>query len=456
MTEQPLNPQHPLEEEETAGAITLHDIIQLVIANWFWFVLSVLLCLGIAYFYLARTPKIYTRTATILVKDSRKGGDTEIAAFSDLAGFQNRRNVDNEIYILQSRRLMGEVVKRLNLTVNYSVRERLRDRDLYGCSPLEVDFINDNDNQTLSMELTPLDEERVRLTDFSDAFVSKQESRRVIEARYGDTISSPVGQLVVRKTLYMTPAYLGTPVTVRKNSLAAMTSAYRGSVRCDVPNKQASIVTVSMNNTVPRRAEDVINTLVAVYNEDAIEDKRRISVTTADFIKDRLEVIGRELGDVDRNIADLKKDNRMIDLTSQAARSVAESSQYKTESLSVENQINVAEFIRSYLDDPAHAGELIPMMASVTSNAISSQIAEYNEAILRREKLLENSSDRSPVIQDLDNMLASVRRSIIASLDSHISTLEIQRDALRKEESEANVRIAAMPSQEKEIGRAHV
>jgi len=91
----------------------------MVLANWYWFALSVLICLGVAYYYLASTPKIYSRTATILVKDSRKGGDMELGVFSDLVGFQNRRNVDNEVYILQSHRLMSEVVKRLHLTVNY-------------------------------------------------------------------------------------------------------------------------------------------------------------------------------------------------------------------------------------------------------------------------------------------------------------------------------------------------
>ena len=169
----------------------------------------------------------------------------------------------------------------------------------------------------------------------------------------------------------------------------------------------------------------------------AIEDKRRVSVATGKFIKARLDVIGRELGDVDRNIEDIKKDNRMVDITSEAARSVSESSRYKTEGLSLENQINVAEYIRTYLNDPKNVGELIPAMAAAgTNTAIAKQIEDYNSAILRREKLLENSSERSPVIQDLDNLLAAVRRSIISSLDSNISTLEIQRDAMRKEETQ--------------------
>ena len=142
----------------------------------------------------------------------------------------------------------------------------------------------------------------------------------------------------------------------------------------------------------------------------------------------------------------------MVDITSEAARSVSESSRYKTEGLSLENQITVAAYIRTSLNAPKNVGDLIPAMAATgTTTAIAKQIEAYTSAIQRREKLLENSSERSPVIQDLDNLLAAVRRSIISSLDSNISTLEIQRDAMRKEETQANIRISTMPSQEKVI-----
>ena len=278
-------PQQPVQAQESdtsAANISLHDIIRMVIDNWYWFALSVVFCLCIAYYYLASTPKVYSRTATILVKDSRKGGDVELQAFSDLAGFQSRRNVDNEVYILQSRRLMEEVVKRLNLTTNYTVRERLRTRALYTQSPIDVQFVDNNDKLSCSMEITPLEGDKIRLTRFDDEFITKQESKQVLTASYGDTIATPVGRIVVNKTLYMDDEkYLDEPIHVGKSSLAAATSAYRAAVKCDVVSKDASIVTISMSNSIPKRAEDVINTLIAAYEDDAIGDKRQISIRTA-------------------------------------------------------------------------------------------------------------------------------------------------------------------------------
>ena len=152
----------PAEGNEDSINFSIHDLIQMVIGNWFWFLLSTVVCLSCALFYIYTAPKVYNRTATILIKDGKKGSETDIAAFGDLLGATARRNVDNEVYILQSHRLMSEVVKRLHLTVNYSVRDGLRTLDLYGRSPIEVDFIDD-DNQRLSLEVTELEDGRIKL-----------------------------------------------------------------------------------------------------------------------------------------------------------------------------------------------------------------------------------------------------------------------------------------------------
>ena len=62
-----------------------------------------------------------------------------------------------------------------------------------------------------------------------------------------------------------------------------------------------------MKSSVPKKAEDVINTLIAVYEKDAIDDKRGIAESTGQFIDNRLEIISEELSEVDRNIEKFKK-----------------------------------------------------------------------------------------------------------------------------------------------------
>ena len=156
----------PAEGKEDNANFSIYDLIQMVIGNWFWFLLSTVICISCALFYIYTTPKIYNRTATILIKDGKKGSETDLAAFGDLLGATARRNVDNEIIVLKSHHLMSDVVRRLNLHINYVIKHGLRTENLYRRSPIDVTFIDDNERQALAFELTPLSDTEFSLTKF--------------------------------------------------------------------------------------------------------------------------------------------------------------------------------------------------------------------------------------------------------------------------------------------------
>ncbi len=458
MTEQNINNgnarmQDTQEEFESMPTSSIQDIIDMMLDKWYWFVISVVLCVGIGCYYIASTPKVYKRQATILVKDSRKGGSNDISAFSDIIGMPTRCNVDNELYILQSRRLMIEVVNRLGLTTRYTTKERLRVADLYGRSPIEASLIDNFSGQSCAFNVELEGNDKISITNFRGKDLERADRKYVAEGAFGDTISTPVGKILVNKTLYMTPEYEGRVISVSKGSDAVVASVYRTATQSSVANKQSSIITISLNDNVPKRAEDILNTLIQVYNDDAISDKQRISEATAEFINDRLHIISKELGAVDKDIESFKKNNQLFDLETEATRVLTESTKFKTEGLSVENQIQIAKYIRDYLRNDKKGSSLIPTTTTFSGNsgtAINSQIEAYNMAILRREKLIANSTENSPVIQELDRDMASIRNAILASLDSHISALEIQLAGIRHEEQRANMRISAAPSQEKQ------
>ncbi len=451
MTQQQYDTNFEPQYNRDTTTFSIHDILQMILQNWYWFVISVGVCLVFAIFYLQTTPKIYHREATILVKDSRKGGDMDITAFNDLAGLSTRRNVDNEVYVLQSRRLMQNVVEKLNLTISYTTEGTLRTIDLYRRSPIEAIFVNNIKQQALGFTATILPDSTVSLTDFKMRDIEDELSEQVIEAKYGEVVNTPIGQLIINPTLYMNEEYIDRDIKVVKGSLNQVVAAYRKAVTCTVANKLASIVSISMNNNVPQRAEDVINSLIEAYNNDAIEEKRSVSTKTAEFIADRLEVVGRELGDVDKNIEEFKKSNQLVDLEAEASRSMTESTRYKGEALSLENQITISEYVKEYLLDQNNANSLIPTIVGIKDANINTQIGQYNTGVLRYEKLASDGAINNPQVSQLNRELAAVRQSIIAALESHISTLEMQLDTFRKEEDLANSRISSAPSQEKAI-----
>ncbi|MEE1098784.1 MAG: polysaccharide biosynthesis tyrosine autokinase, partial [Alistipes sp.] len=438
-------------QQNESSSFSIHDILKMMTVNWYWFLISVIVCVGCAYLYLASTQNVYIRTATILVKDSRKGGDMDLISFSDLAGFSTRRNVDNEIYILQSRRLMEQVVRELNLTIGYSTRSGLRQNTLYKRSPISVEFINNDETKGSSFAVTILPDNKLSISEFQRKDIEKEESNQVIETIFGDTINTPVGRICITPTFYLSPEYENEEIRVSKSPIGATTNSYRQAVQSSVVNKMSSIITMSMRDVVAQRAEDVLNSLINAYNNDAVEDKRAVAKLTASFINNRLAIISQELGNVDEDIETFKRNNNIYDITAEATRFISESSRYKNEVLSVENQIAMATYIKEYLQDESQSNSLIPATAAVINTAIGKQISDYNEMVLMRNKLSNSSAGNNPTLLNLNNALEASRQSIIASLESHIKALDIQAEAIRREERLANSRIRNASAQEKEI-----
>lgn len=433
-------------DNEMKGAqFTPMDILHLILSNWYWFIISVALCTLGAWLYMRRTAPIYQRTATVLVKDSRKGSSAEVTAFSDLMGGIGRRSVDNEVYIFESRRLMEQVVMRHNLMTTYLTKGRIRTTDMYGRTPALIKFVDANPHTRGSFKFKLSGNNKVTLSEFND-------SDMVINATLGDTIATPLGKIIVRTTPYA-ERYGDHEITVHRNTLNNTVEAYRKALKCEITNKQASVITLSMVDVVPKRAEDVINGIIEAYNADAIEDKRAISNLTKCFIDERLELLGQELNLADSDIASFKKQNQLYNLSNQATLGAEEIQNLKRQELSLDANLEMAQYILDYtLNSPELS--LIPastVAMSGASSTLASQIDQYNESLLEYKRLLSESSESNPAIIEQQAQLSAVRDIIISSLKSHIDGLKLQIKGINREHKIAEARLDETPTKEKEL-----
>ena len=433
--------------------INITDIFHLILVNWYWFVLSVLVCGGVAFFYLKSSPKVSSRMASVLIRDDSKGGGmSESAAFSDLSLLGGKRNVDNEVLVFQSRHLMEEVARRLHLDMSYKVKNGLRNDELYTHAPVTVSFPEAEERQVIKVVVTPVDSATVRLSDFSLAVGGGGvHSEEVLDVYLNDTVSTPIGPMVITPTLYYTDVFYGKPVNVVKSNLEGVIEGYRGRLKVSLASKTATIINLVLDDVSTARAEDILNMLIAVYNEDVINDKNQIAVNTSKFINERLIIIERELGSVDANIESFKRENQLTDITSETGMYLANTSRYQQEGLSLENQLSIAKYIKEYLTDPQKSSDLIPANTGISDNSVESQIKEYNDILLKRDKLVVGSSSKNPIVMDLNNSLGAMKQTIIRSVDNLIVGLNIQLKNIREQEEQTSKRIEAVPAQQKYV-----
>ena len=428
--------------------VNLADVFLYLASKWKWFLLSVAVLGGLSWYHWAKSPLVYYRSATVIIKDP--SSKTSTAGLDRFDNFINKVNVANEILQFRSKRLMREVVTRLHADVSYTVQDGLRRTELYTSSPVAVRFPDASPEQSLGLTVTAKDKGHVQLNGFQ-GFGPSAEGRS-LTVRLGDTVSvSPGLRVVVTATNDYGTGWQGRPVEVRKSPLDAVADRYRNSIGIQQEEEESSILTLSVKDNSAARAEDVLNMLITVYNEEAIKDKNQVAVNTADFINERLIIISRELGGVETELEDFKRTNLVVDLGATTGYTMGDAQKYGTEALELETQLRLAGYIKEYLTDPSKETGLIPSNTGISDMNIENQISLYNAAKLKRDRLLGESSESNPVVLELNNSLRSMRQGIIRAVDNLIVSLEVKRHDASARERRAQGRVLSIPRKEREM-----
>ncbi len=430
----------------TDDFIRIQDLWSMFVPKWYWFAISLFITLTIAVLYLLSTPPIYTRTAAILVKDNSKSSSSTGATsdFSDLGIFKSNTNINNELLTLKSPTLMTEVVNRLGLNETFTVRKGLKNVDLYKVSPVTITFCNKVE-VPLSFSIKFLSKEAFAISELE---ISGEDTGETLSAQMGDSIQTSAGIMIVSPTQEFTDAFIGTSVRYVRGSVRATADIYANALVAELGNEDATIINLSINDTSIRKAEDILNTLIEVYNENWIRDKNQIAVSTSQFISDRLGVIESELGHVDENISSYKSEHLLPDVQAASSLYMAQSAENKKELSMLNNQLSTAQYIRRELNTK-QLDQTLPANSGIVSANIETQISEYNNLVLDRNRLIANSSEKNPLVKNMASSLQSMQRTIIQSVDNLIVSLNTQIRSLRRQEEATTNRLASNPNQAK-------
>ena len=425
--------------------LNIVDLFLYLASQWKWFLLSILICGGIAWYNYARAPLVYFRSATVIIKDpSNKASTSGLDRFDN---FINKVNVANEILQFRSKKLMREVVQRVHADVSYQIKDGLRSNELYNESPVLVRLPDALAEQNFSFTMTLKDAKTVTLSDFSGI-----EAKPSYEVALNDTVAIAEGMnVVVTATNYLNDSWMKMPIRVRKLPVESMVNYYKNALGIQQEEEESSILTLALKDSSPARAEDVLNTLITVYNEEAIKEKNQVAVNTANFINERLIIIERELGNVESNLESFKQRNQIVDIASSAGMYMNESQKYNADAMELETQLRLANFIKDYLTDPGKETDLIPSNTGISDMNIENQISLYNAAKLRRDHLIDDSSVNNPVVQELNNSLRAMKQSIIRAVDNMIVSLNVKRNDAQNREMRAQDRVTAIPTKERQM-----
>nr|WP_315152878.1 polysaccharide biosynthesis tyrosine autokinase [uncultured Flavobacterium sp.] len=424
--------------------------------HWKWFGVGVSISLILAFLYLRYTIPQYQASTTILVKDEKKGGMlSELSAFADIGGIAGgmKSNVDNEIEILKSRTLVESTIKELNLTVSIFVKGNITDKEIYGEAPIEITLVNPEKRLYKSKmnlnykELTSdTFELRIELLDENSKIFSTASSSKF---HYGQLIPTQNGQVIINKNKFITKPNneLGRDISIVISPLEDIVDRYRERLIVNSISKTSSVVEILIKDPVVKKAEDFLDNLIAIYNNNAATDKNFIAENTSEFINNRLDIITQELDGVEKNVESFKTSNKITDIDSEAKLYVVGSEEYVKKGVETEIQLNMVSSMLNFIKKST-SSDLLP--ANIISNQgdAGNLINSYNTLILDRNRILKSATPENPSVIKLDQQIASLKSNVTASLLRIQSNLTIEKNDLKQSEGVLNAKIGKIPVQE--------
>ena len=450
------------ERKERTGAqseeqINIQEILFRYLIHWPWFVVSVIVCVAVAWGYLRLATPVYNVSATVLIKDEKKGGGANMSSELEKMGMNgfvsSSSNIENEIEVLTSRTLAREVVSSLGLFVTYMDEDKFPKRELYRTSPVLVSLTPqeaDKLPQTMEvgMSLHPSGVMDVQIKvgekEYGKRFeklpaVLPTDEGTVAFFTNNDTLSS-VRPESVTKERHIT-AYINRPFSVAKG--------YAGSLSITPTSKATSVVTVSLKNSNTQRGKDYIDKLLEMYNVNANNEKNEVAQRTAEFIDERIGIISKELGSTERDLENFKRSAGITDLTSEAQIALTGNAEYEKKRVENQTQINLVMDLQRYLQGTEY--EVLPSNVGLQDAGVAGAIDRYNEMVSERNRLLRTSTESNPAIVNLNASIRAMRGNIQTTLDATLKGLEITKTDLVREAGRYSRRISDAPTQERQF-----
>ena len=450
-------------KESKEENIDVKELLFKYLIHWPWFVGAVVACLIAAWVYLYMSTPVYNISATVLIKDDKKGGSAGMLSGLESLGLDgmisSSQNIDNEIEVLRSKTIVKEVVEDLGLYISYTDEDEFPSRNIYKTSPVQVSLTPQEadlleEPMIVKMALQPQGSMDVTVKIDDDEYQKHFEKLPAVFPTDKGTLAfflTPDSVLSSKRTLEEATdlekttrnitATINRPLTVAKWCCKNMT--------IEPTSKTTSVAVISLKNSNVQRGKDFINKLLEMYNINTNNDKNEVAQKTAEFINERISIISKELGSTEKDLESFKRGAGITDLTSDAQIALTGSAEYEKKRVENQTQINLLQDLQKYMQNEGY--EVLPSNIGLQDVNLAAAINRYNDVLVERKRLLRTSTENNPTIINLDTSISAMKENVQVSLDRVLRGLFITKADLDREANRYSRRISEAPGQEREF-----
>lgn len=436
-------------KQQQDNVLPLKDLLYICLSNWHWFAISLFVTLSIAMLYILITPPVYMSSASILIKDTNEKSSSSNNAFTSFSD-NYRSNAVEELKAIKSPAIMLEAIKRLNLDVCYTTEGYFHDPIIFGAGlPANIEFLDLGRNENAGLTMNLQENGELCMWNFN-----KKEGKifegtgSFIRAQDGDTVNTPIGRIYVKYT-ENSDANRNTNIFVNRTNINKTLEDFTSRFSAGFENENTTIARLNIRDISTQRGRAVLSQILEIYNETWLKDKNQIAVSTDSFLNHRIALLQQELWTLDGEIASYKGRNFIQNDKSDGNRLLIQKTESEQEILTLTNQREVVQYLVNLLKEEKHL--LLPGNIGLENANVQSLASEYNNTLLRRNSVAQNSSDENPIVKDYDNRLKKLKETIIIAANNEIAAINSQIRLTRKIETSDTQALASSPEQTKKL-----
>ena len=427
-------------------SIDLRTLLEKYLKKWYWFVISVGICVGIALVYLVRAIPQYSVQTTLLLRDDQASNPmSQFAMLEGISDLGGNKLVDDEIQVLTTKTIASDLIHSLGLSTDYYAKTPfMKYRELYPVSPVRLDLpraFTDTLTRGLRFDIKP------RKEGYEVKFYGDEYKEKYTLARIDEPFTTPWGEMHFTS---IAPLEEDNRYRIVCTPHRILVERYSLAISVGMVNKKSNAIRASMTSGTPSKAITILNELVRLYNQDVVNDKNLIGESTARFVDEQIANLEQELSQIEIEIERYKRTNNLTDISAEAQLFLESMGEYDKQLAEIQTQINLTAYIDNYLRQEENRYGLVPANLGVSDPSLIELIKEYNEALLERLQLLRTTNEHNPVISQAEKTLDVMRQAILTSIQSISDGLEIAKADLVAKGAQFNTRIQDVPRQERE------
>ena len=404
---------------------------------WPLFLVLSILMLALAWGYLKITPPVYESTATILIKDEKKGVENS-AAIESLNIYTSKKIVENEIEVIRSKTLMQETVEKLNLSAPVYEELLFSSKDAYTSSPVIVEIKD--------LELIKESEK--------NAFVFDDNTDQVllngVNHPLNKWFASPWGELRFVKNPNLNTEGMG-PFYFEIVDPRKVAEGLLKNLKVSPSSKLSTVVNLSIRDQVPEKANQILNTLLENYNKASLNDKNSLAANTLDFVEERIQYVERDLDSIEMVIQNFKSTKGVVDLSEQGKQFLQNVGANDQKLSEINMKLAMLQEIEDYIENPESNSGIVTNTMGTMDQALSEMVSKLYDAENRYQQLKNTTAENNHLMVSIKNQIQSMRPSIRDYVRNQKNSLLASRVKLNITNNQYAGVLQTMPRKEREL-----